>query len=309
MAKKFWRVNIEITNICNLQCSFCPAVVRSKKVMAPELFEQILTQVAPFTRTVTLHLMGDPLVHPKLSQFVDICAAHGVQIFLVTNGVLLREKEAEILLHPAFQQVSFSLHSFADNFGEKDPTQYLDRIFTFTEKAFEQRPSLYINYRLWNLQDPRGHLKDNRGILERIEKKFDYALPEGDTRVQKAHVVKNRLSLHFDTEFVWPAMDLPVLGERGTCYGLRSHFGVLVDGTVVPCCLDKEGVIPLGKIPDAPLSEILASPRARAMVNGFGQGRLVEDLCKRCNYIERFQTTSVPTQPQTAPAFGGMAAV
>jgi radical SAM protein with 4Fe4S-binding SPASM domain len=287
--KRFHKINIEISNICNLQCSFCPEVVRDKGVMSTSLFRRIIEQAAPLTEQVCFHLMGDPLVHPKLQEFVEICDEYQVPIFLVSNGVLLREKQAELLLHPAFRQVNFSLHSFHDNYPDRDPTQYLERIFAYTEKAFTNRPDLYINYRLWNLQETRGTGKQNKEILNRIEKRFGFkASSQSDIRNKKSHRIINRLYLHFDTEFIWPSPDLPVLGSEGRCYGLSSHFGILMDGTVVPCCLDKEGKIPLGNVSDQTLFEILDSPRSNAILEGFRKKKLIEDLCQRCQYIERF---------------------
>ena len=289
MPKRFSKVNIEISNICNLQCSFCPEVVRSKQLIEIELFRKIIDQVAPLTEQVCFHLMGDPLVHPELPTLVEICHERQVPIFFVTNGVLLRDTQSALLLHPAFRQVCFSLHSFFDNFPDRDPGTYLRRIFSYTEEAFEKRPDLYINYRLWNLDAPRGTSSKNREMLEQIAKHFGVTIdPEIDVRKNKSRRVKNRLYLHFDTEFTWPALDLPVLGTAGTCYGLSSHFGILVDGTVVPCCLDKEGSIPLGNVKDQPLSEILGGNRAQAILEGFRKRKLVEDLCQRCQYIERF---------------------
>lgn len=290
MGKQFSKVNIEISNICNLQCSFCPEVVRTKQLMDISLFRKAIEQVAPLTEQVCFHLMGDPLVHPQLSEFVEICSEHKVPIFLVTNGVLLREKQSELLLNRAFRQICFSLHSFADNFGEKDPSNYLEKIFNFTEQAFEKRPELYINYRLWNLSSPNTKRASNDDTLQRIATRFQVVPPSDvDVRFKKSHKLKNRLYLHFDTEFTWPAIDLPILGNRGSCYGLSSHFGILVDGTVVPCCLDKEGNIPLGNILEKPVSDILGSEKSQAILNGFKTGKLVEDLCQRCQYIERFR--------------------
>lgn len=257
--------------------------------MEPALFRKIVEQVAPISEQIALHLMGDPLVHPKLPELIAICSEYGARIFLVTNGVLLREDKAELLLHPAFRQVNFSLHSFADNFPEKDPSTYLEKIFAFTEKAFRERPDLYINYRLWNLAEGLGAGSQNLEVLRRIEERFG-KIPDLniDVKLQKSRLVKQRLYLHFDTEFTWPSLDLPVLGQQGTCYGLSSHFGVLVDGTVVPCCLDKEGAIPLGNVNEMAISDILGSHRAQAMLKGFRERRLVESLCQRCQYIERF---------------------
>ncbi len=291
--KRFHKVNIEISNICNLQCSFCPEVIRTKKLMPIELFKRIIQQVEPLTEQVCFHLMGDPLVHPHLSDFVGICENENVQIFFVTNGVLLREKQSELLLSPAFRQVNFSLHSFHDNYPDRDPSEYLRRIFQYTERAMRERPDLYINFRLWNLQEPRGASERNQSMLKLIQEYFQMDIEDRvgvqiDARRYKSLHLKNRLYLHFDTEFVWPSLELPILGTLGRCYGLTSHFGVLVDGTVVPCCLDKEGSIPLGNIADQNILEILDSPRAQNILNGFRAKKLVENLCQRCQYIDRF---------------------
>lgn len=261
--------------------------------MSVELFETIIQQVAPLTEQVCLHLMGDPLVHPKLADLFEICAKYETQIFFVTNGVLLKDRSAELLLHPQLRQVNFSLHSFFDNFPDKDPQHYLEKIFRYTDQALSTRPDLYLNYRLWNLQDPRGEGIKNREMLQKIEEHFQVSInPKIDVRSRKSIPIKGRLYMHFDTEFVWPALDLPILGTSGTCYGLSSHFGILADGTVVPCCLDKEGAIPLGKVQEEKIQEILEGPRAVAILDGFRKRKLLENLCQRCQYIERFQPTS-----------------
>ena len=286
----FNKVHIEISNVCNLQCSFCPEVIRAKKLIDLDLFESIVAQVAPLTEQVAFHLMGDPLVHPKLAQLVDICARYRAPIFFVTNGVLMTPKNHAILLKPGFRQICFSLHSFNDNFPGRDPSAYLDAIFAFTEDALNLRPELYLNYRLWNLADVRGSSEANLILLRRISERFGgEVITSSDVRRKKSFRVKGRLYLHFDTEFTWPDLNLPVLGVAGTCYGLKSHFGILADGTVVPCCLDKEGSIALGNVREAPVTDILNGARAKAMLAGFRQRKLVEDLCQRCQYIERFR--------------------
>ena len=264
-------------------------------MMSLEMFEKVIEQVSSLTDQVTLHLMGDPLVHPKLSEFIKICSSHQTPVFFVTNGVLMNEIKEEILLDPIVRQVNFSLHSFHDNYGDKDPTIYLDKIFRFTRRALEERPDLYINYRLWNLHEPLGAGLQNRSMLDRVAAHFEVTIT-GDVNVQKKKSLKilNRLYLHFDTEFTWPALDLPSLGDRGTCYGLSSHFGVLADGTVVPCCLDKEGKIPLGNVENESILRILENSRSQKILSGFKSNQLVETLCQKCNYITRFGRDAHP---------------
>lgn len=295
--KQFNKVNIEISNICNLQCTFCPEVIRTKKLMEESLFEKVIREVAPLTEQVCFHLMGEPLLHPKLERFLEICAREQVPVNLVSNGVLLTDKRAELLLHPIVRQVNFSLHSYNDNYPERDYAEYLEKIFQFTEKAFVQRPGLYLNYRLWNLpkvdEVENPVQKKNRLMLGEVEKRFSVDLKSKldsnfDVRLQKSYNVKQRLYLHFDTEFVWPSLDLPVIGVKGTCKGLSNHFGVLAEGTVVPCCLDKEAAIPLGNAIEESIPAILAGERAQKILKGFRERRLVESLCQKCQYIERF---------------------
>ncbi len=316
-ARKFNKINVEISNVCNLQCSFCPEVKRTKTKMNLELFRRVIEQIAPLTEQVCLHLMGEPLTHPELQSFIQICAVHNLPVFFVSNGVLLQDKHTDILLHPVIRQLNFSLHSFHDNFPNKDPGPYLEKIFKLTELAFNKRPDLYINFRLWNLQStaildqheirqeihqspsvmttPTDNKElTNLDFLRRIENHFSIPLFEklqktNNIKQQKSLHILNRLYLHFDTEFIWPDLNLPILGKKGTCYGLSSHFGILADGTVVPCCLDKEASIPLGNIQQKNITEILNSPRAQNILLGFKQNKLHEDLCQRCQYIERFQ--------------------
>lgn len=134
-------------------------------------------------------------------------------------------------------------------------------------------------------------------MLKMIQDRYPFVLPETwDVRRAKGFKIKGRLYLHLDTEFVWPNPALPVLGESGTCMGLQNHFGILADGTVVPCCLDSEGRIPLGDLKTTPLEEVLSAPRTVAILDGFKKSKLVEDLCQRCSYARRFQVDRVTSK-------------
>ncbi len=301
MKKRFEKIHIEITNVCNLQCSFCPPVQRVDKTMDIGLFENIVKQAAPLTELICFHLMGEPLLHPQFDQLVSLCEKYEAKIFLVTNGALLKSEAIEQLIHPSFHQINFSLHSFFDNFPGRDPSRYLDKIFRFTEKSLIEQPDTYINYRLWNLNDPLGSQTRNTEMLKAICERFNVPIPTKiDIREKKNVRLARRVLLHFDTEFIWPSMDLPVLGKKGRCYGLKSHFGILVDGTVVPCCLDKEATISLGNIQEQSLIDILNSERAQSMKLGFQNKQLIEPLCQRCQYIERFDSAKIECKTDLA---------
>jgi radical SAM protein with 4Fe4S-binding SPASM domain len=80
----------------------------------------------------------------------------------------------------------------------------------------------------------------------------------------------------------------PDFGESGFCLGLREQFAVLADGTVVPCCLDRNADMALGNIFKQPINDILEGERARRIVDGFSKRQIAEELCRKCSYRQRF---------------------
>lgn len=288
--RRFKRINIEISNVCNLKCNFCPDVHRDKKVMRLELFRKIISQVAPLTSEVCLHLMGEPLGHPQLSEFFGVCAKYEVPINFTTNGTLLNDAKRELLLSPIVRQVNFSVHSFEANFGEQDVSNYMNRIFSFTREASERRPDLYINYRVWDMDEPSSLSATNQKIREAIKNEFGFELDPGsvDLRRRKGYKIMNRVYLNLDSRFEWPSLAAPLRSKSGYCHGLSSHFGIHADGAVVPCCLDKEAVLRLGHCEEQPILDILKGDRARNIERGFKNGQCVEELCQKCDFIKRF---------------------
>lgn len=274
--KRFRQIYIEITNVCNLSCGFCPGTARAARFMDFELFTRCAEEAAPLADQVYLHVMGEPLLHPDIIRCISYCASLNLPVSVTTNGTLFEEK-GDALLDPAVRQVNISLHAHDASFIES-------RILPFVLRAEELRPELYINLRLWNLESFEGASSaDAVALLERV---FSVTVPRGASPKRKGEILRGRTYLHRDTVFSWPG-DAPP-SARGFCHGLGTHCAILCDGTVVPCCLDRSGDLALGDIARRSLREIIDSPRAAAMKAGFDRGELVEDLCRRCSFCRRF---------------------
>lgn len=287
----FKKIYIEISNICNLQCSFCPEVERPKKIMNAEEFLVIIKKVKKSTEEIALHLMGEPLAHPEFKKIIEICQQQNVIINLTTNGTHLYRYDKDFFFNPCFKQINFSVHSFKDNFPGKNIWPYLDDILLFSQLALSQKPDLYINYRLWNLNTSINQNDENIEILEYIQNFFGIPINARiNTSLNKSKKILGKIYFHFDTRFEWPNLNSPDRrpDNQGFCYGLKSHIGIHADGTVVPCCLDKEAILSLGNIHVSSLEDILHSPRALKIADGFAQNKVTEDLCRKCQYIDRF---------------------
>ena len=267
---------VEITNICNMACSFCHGHSRKAGKMDEAAFARVLEQLEGKTQYIYYHLMGEPLTHPELPNFLQMAADKGFKSIITTNGTLL-DRAGERLLRATLHKVNISVHSFETG----DDTAYLAKVASFADQA--SQAGILVSMRLWN-KDHDG------GRNPAIEAFLRQHLPGQWTENSRGYRIKDKLFLEYGDRFSWPDKAAPVQGEQVFCYGLRDQFGILCDGTVVPCCLDSDGVIALGNVLTEELSDILNSPRAKAMVDGFSCRKPTEDLCRRCGYAQRFTT-------------------
>ncbi len=285
---KFRQIYIEITNICNLNCSFCPGTERNPDTMSTENFSRIIKQIAPIAEKVYLHVMGEPTLHPELDKIIILCANENIPVDLTLNGTNLTGFE-ERLLHPVIRQINISIHA-AEQFSVEDKFDYLEKIFIFTKNAFEIRPDLYINYRIWNLDNSLSINHYNNDIIEKIEQFFNLEIPRAKHTIKNKGInLTNRLFLHFDTKFYWPESGKGSPRLRGYCHGLSKQIAILVDGTVVPCCLDRNGVTNLGNCLETDINSIINGTRAKNIFNNFKNRKIVEKLCQHCQYSNRFK--------------------
>ena len=271
------RVYVEITNICNMHCSFCQGHARPPRQMTEAEYARVLQQLAGKTQYLYHLLMGEPLLHPLLPKFIEMASRAGFHPMLTTNGTLLGSSGDRLLL-PGLHKVNISVHSFEGTDPEAH-RQYIHSVAAFAHKANER--GILISLRLWNNGCDGGR---NRQTLQL----FREFLPGQWTENTRGYRIRDRLFLEWGDRFVWPDTNAPDTGDRVACHGLRDHFGILCDGTVVPCCLDSDGTIALGNVFREDLAEILASPRAAAIAEGFRRRKAAEDLCRRCGYAQRF---------------------
>ncbi|GMA97574.1 radical SAM/SPASM domain-containing protein [Pelosinus sp. IPA-1] len=289
--KKYKKLYLEITNVCNLKCDFCPETKRKAEFMTEAAFAQILDQIKPFTDYIYLHVKGEPLLHPNLGSFLDISYEKGFKVNITTNGTLINKAANTLLEKPAVRQINFSLHSFDGNRHEISKDEYIDNILEFSRRA-AMESKIIVSLRFWNLDEAlltEDQRKRNLDMIDKIEETFKLPYKiQGNLSEAKALKLGDRIYLNQDYEFKWPDLKEKEDFGKGTCFGLRNQIAILVDGTVVPCCLDGEGIINLGNIHEARFSDIISKKRVEDIRLGFCSNNLVEELCRKCGYRKRF---------------------
>ena len=288
--KTFKKVYIEITSVCNLACSFCPPTQRAKGLIKVDQFNHILDEIRPHTKYIYLHVKGEPLLHPRIHELLDAAHAKGFRVNITTNGTLITKQRPKIIGKPAIRQMNFSLHSFDGHEGSENREKYLGDILKFVKD--EQNKNIIFSFRLWNLQredQTEVDRRKNAETLEILEKEFNLPF-KIEERVEPGKGIKiaPNVYLNQDHEFRWPSLLEKADEGKGFCHALRTHAAILVDGSVVPCCLDGEGVINLGNVHEQKFGDIVEGERATNLVDGFSRREAVEELCKKCGFRQKF---------------------
>lgn len=276
--KKYRKIYIEITNICNLNCSFCSKVNRKKEYMSLENFKEILNKIKDYTDYIYLHVKGEPLLNQNVIDMIKSCEEYNIKVNLTTNGTLFPQIVGQLKECKNLNKINFSLHS------ENNYPEYCEKIF----KAVEELPSsVTIIYRLWTLKNNELDEKSTN-IVNKISKYYNLSTEIVEKIKKESNVkIKSTIYVDKDNEFDWPTLNETKTSD-GYCYALKTQIAILVDGTVVPCCLDSDGVINLGNINDMSLEEIINSKKYQNLQKSFQDRKPCEELCKKCTFKNKF---------------------
>lgn len=261
------KIYIETTNLCNLNCDFCIKNRRKKEIMTIQNFKIILSKIKNYTNYIYLHILGEPLLNPKLNEFILLASNEGFNINITTNGYLIDK----IKDNKNIRQVNISLHSFDVKYNV-ELKKYLNNIFDSVEELIKN--DTYVSLRLWVKN------KYSEDIINEVNNYYK-------VNITKNTKIKENLFFNFEKQFIWPDLNNSYYNESGKCYGLTDHIGILVDGTIVPCCLDTLGIINLGNIFKEEIDEILNKKTVIKMIEGFKNNKKEMELCKHCNFLER----------------------
>lgn len=276
---KFKKAYFEITNVCNAACSFCPKNSRPPHFVTDEEFDTVLDKLYGRVEYLYFHLMGEPLLHPSIIEFSNKAQKRGFKVVITSNGLLSKNVGIPLVKSGSLHKISLSLHSFESNSYSLSLDDYISDCISLAEAASEH--GVYCALRLWN--KGADQLMNDR-IISALHDHFGDSWEE----IRTGYKLSDRIFLEYGDRFKWPDGDS---NDENVvfCHALRDQIGILSDGTVVPCCLDAEGRIPLGNIYADSFDEIMSNPRAKAIYDGFSSHSVKEDLCRGCGYAKRFK--------------------
>ena len=258
-------------------------------------FDRVNSELKDFTNELAYHIVGDPLVLGNLSEYLEISKKHNLKVNITTTANNISQKHYKVLINPTIKQINFSLNSYNANSHKKSFDEYIEPILEFVRFAQERKHEYFINFRIWNLDQEKSAKEFNSAVFDKLNEFFSSSLNIDEIYKNKPKNIRvaRKIFMNFDEYFVWPSLKNEIVSQKGFCHGLSSHFGILANGTVVPCCLDLDANINLGDINKSSVREILQGQRAKNMIDGFKNRVLKEELCQKCEYRTRFDNFEI----------------
>ena len=316
------RVHIELTNVCDFNCVFCPKseMKRSYGYMETALAKRIITEIKEnnISEKITFHVMGEPTLHRDFFEILSHARDLGMKVGLTTNGGGLGGKIGKQLLDYDLHQIDISLQtpdkkSFAlRKAGKMDFDTYLKGIFDFFSAYISKHTDTIFKFRFLNTRFPKKGLEKRKGPIKVISSTaelqdtfrywagriYDILGLEPEKREKamagisklsayKWNVVEIYPNLFFETYVLedWGhAFDDGSIKDAwaGYCFGMRDHFSILYNGDVALCCIDFNGRTAIGNLHNSSLKEILSSDELGRIIEGFKKYRVIHPYCKKC---------------------------
>ena len=211
--------HLELTNYCNANCWFCShsKMTRPKGFLSLDTVKKAIEVMKRYKQTsISLHLLGEPLLHPKLIEIIELFKENDIKVFFATNGKLLTNELTDKLINI---NNMYGINISMDYFNPEKEAEY------FIEKAE-------------NIEVIISMIGANTDRSERdyLRKKWGKHL-----RIKRVGNWSNKTSIRNE-----------MFGSKNMkCfYTKRNLFVVLWDGRVASCCGDYDGMNVFGKLKD-----------------------------------------------------------
>lgn len=266
------RLVVEISNACNLRCVFCPRTTsmdRPIRFMNPDDFDDLLRNAGGTLENVSLNGYGEPLLHPRLTEFIEIAHRHGAGVSISTNCTLLDETRGQAILKAGIDHVTLAIDGIAsDQYEAVRVGGRFDKVLANARRFLELKRDL--GKRTFAVVQ----------CIAMVETKDELRSVHRFWRDQRYDAIRIRQLTHTgDT-----CGDEQFRNAPTPCYWLWTEPMLLADGRLVPCCQDVNGVLTLGNVGDQPLDEIWSGKKARKLREMHAAGRRRDiPFCRNCN--------------------------
>lgn len=295
---------VELTNTCPMRCVMCPtgtgAMTRPRGFMDRVLFARVVDEIVRCgqqLKPLTLHNLGESLLHPELPDLVRIASERGLETEVSGNPGHL-----PIELYRALQGAGLTRLVLSLDGLDKETLEAVRGKGARGDRAFANVDALLAHRR----EHPRARPEV---VLQMIAQPLNAHQHEAFVARYaglglpgvEAYVKQLDANTDVDGERLYHLNERP---RAQLCRAPWKSVVVLWDGAVIACCHDENGALTLGNLREQRLDDIWRSPAAEALRQRLREGALDGDEpCATCAHrADRYRLPrldEIPVEPLT----------
>ena len=286
-------ISFEPTTHCNLRCPECPSGLREftrpTGSLNPSLFQKSIDSIHKKLSYLTFYFQGEPYLNPSFLDMVKYASAKGIYTATSTNAHYLNKTNAKRTIESGLDRLIISIDGTTqETYQEYRKGGELKKVIEGTKEIIKWKkelksntPHIIFQYLVvkpneHQLEDVKKlgkelgvdnvkfktaqiyNYKEGSELIPSIEKYSRY-FKNGD---EKYHI-KNELSNH--------------------CWKLWHSSVITWDGTMIPCCFDKDAKYQMGSLKNLTMKKIWNGEKYKKFRSAVLHSRKSIDMCTNCS--------------------------
>lgn len=285
-------VAFEPTTSCNLRCPECPSGLRSFSrptgMLSDELFRKTIDELADSLLYLTFYFQGEPYLHPQFLEMVQYATQRNIYTATSTNAHYLTEAAARKTIESGLDRLIISLD------GTTQDTYEQYRVGGKIEKVIEGTKNIIRLKKELNSQTPHVIfqflvVKPNEHQIEEVNA-LAKALGVNEVRFKTAQIYNFENGSPLIPSIDKYSRYTPEINGKFSiknkfinhCWKMWHSCVITWDGTVVPCCFDKDAEHPMGSLQEISFSILWKSASYRTFRQSLLRSRSEIEMCKNC---------------------------
>lgn len=288
-------IYLEVTNVCNFKCVFCPESFSNYKEISGGHFRlsttdysAIIEQISELrtVKTLNFYMMGEPFAHPQLLSFVKLAKEINAseRIIVTSNGSLIKERIYREICESKLDYLRISIYGANEDKQIRNTQSKIslskirDNISKFKEFRDQNK---YKNPFIYIKMIDSGYIDDNQEFIEYFSNVGDQVAIEPVMNWNDPE--EGRLTT-LDNESL---QNTDYFSHRKKCCPFPFYTLVIhSDLKVSVCCVDWNKKTIIGDLKRQSLDQIWLGEPLREFQLKHIEGRRNEiSGCKNCTFI------------------------
>lgn len=285
-------LSFEPTTSCNLRCPECPSGLRSFTrpigMLESDFFRKVIDETDSYLWYLIFYFQGEPYLHPEFTELVKYASSKRIYTATSTNAHYLTDANARKTVESGLDRLIISIDGTTQDVYQ----QY--RIGGKLEKVLEGTKNIVKWKR--ELKSKTPHIifqflvvKPNEHQMQEVEKLAEeLGVDEVAFKTAQVYEYENGNDLIPDNEnysrYKKKSDGTYEIKNQllNQCWKMWHSCVITWDGSVVPCCFDKDASHPMGNLQENTFKEVWNSTNYRNFRGKLIQSRSQIDICKNC---------------------------